>query len=98
MKFSKMSCRIPRDTFAGHSIAFFPAVPPDPRYQGRGEFLERKMRPAVPTQAGSEGTANPYMMGLPLMHLRCTELAALMHKHCQTGELAKCVFAVEQHR
>jgi len=66
-----------------------PCGAPDPRYQGRGEFLERKMRPAVPTQAGSEGTANPYMMGLSLMHLRCTELAALMHKHCQTGELVK---------
>ena len=37
---------------------------PDPKYQGRGEFLKTKMKPAVPTQAKNDGTANPYMMGL----------------------------------
>ena len=63
-----------------------PCGTPDPKYKGRGEFLKRKMRPAIPTQVRNEGTANPYMMGLSLMHLRFAELAAYVLKFANKPE------------
>ena len=56
---------------------------------GRGQTLQRKMRPAIPPQVGEAGSANPLMIGLSLVHLRFTELAALMFKFPRIHDGAK---------
>ena len=49
----------------------------------------RKSRRVMPLCAGEDGHADPYMMALSLVHLRFCELAALIQKFCQTGELSR---------
>ena len=54
---------------------------PDPGYIGRGETLERKWRAVIPHQAKEDATADHAMTGLALIHLRISELAALLFRH-----------------
>ena len=51
--------------------------------------VSRKSRRVMPLCAGEDGHADPYMIALSLVHLRFCELAALIHKFCQTGELSR---------
>ena len=45
----------------------------------------------MPPLVGELGTADPNMIGMSLVHLRFCELAAFIHKCCQTGDCTKMV-------